>query len=47
VVPGKLDNTVVIITGGHGKPLNVKHDSFDWSREQLPIWASTSPAALL
>lgn len=34
---GKLDNTVVIITGGHGKPLNVKHDSFDWSREQLQV----------
>ncbi|SQC85918.1 putative phopshatase/sulfatase [Klebsiella pneumoniae] len=34
---GKLDNTVVIITGGHGKPLNAKHDAFDWSREQLQV----------
>ncbi|WP_434669887.1 LPS biosynthesis-modulating metalloenzyme YejM [Klebsiella sp. B345] len=34
---GKLDDTVVIITAGHGMPLNPQHGQFDWSREQLQV----------
>jgi membrane-anchored protein YejM (alkaline phosphatase superfamily) len=34
---GKLDNTVVIITAGHGMPLNPQNGEFDWSREQLQV----------
>lgn len=34
---GKLDNTVVIVTAGHGMPLNLQHDAFGWSREELQV----------
>ena len=34
---GKLDNTVVIVTAGHGMPLNPQHGKFDWSRDQLQV----------
>lgn len=34
---GKLDNTVVIVTAGHGMPLNPQHDAFGWSREELQV----------
>lgn len=34
---GKLDNTVVIITAGHGIPLDQQRDLFEWSRPQLQV----------
>lgn len=34
---GKLDNTVVIITGAHGVALDKQGNDFDWSREQLQV----------
>ena len=34
---GKLDNTVVIITAGHGMPLASQKSDFDWSRAQLQV----------
>ena len=34
---GKLDNTVVIITAGHGMPLDNKQGKFDWSRGNLQV----------
>ncbi|SNY63455.1 LPS biosynthesis-modulating metalloenzyme YejM [Enterobacter sp. CC120223-11] len=34
---GKLDKTVVIITGAHGVPLDKSGNGFDWSREALQV----------
>ncbi|MEW5561451.1 LPS biosynthesis-modulating metalloenzyme YejM [Enterobacter asburiae] len=34
---GKLDKTVVIITGAHGVPMNKSGSSFEWSREALQV----------
>lgn len=34
---GKLDNTVVIVTAGHGMPLDAKENKFDWSRANLQV----------
>lgn len=34
---GKLDNTVVIITAGHGVPLADQQSHFAWSRTQLQV----------
>ncbi|RZM89022.1 MULTISPECIES: LPS biosynthesis-modulating metalloenzyme YejM [unclassified Escherichia] len=34
---GKLDNTVVIITAGHGVPLSEDEETFDWSRGHLQV----------
>ncbi|BBV65127.1 TPA: DUF3413 domain-containing protein [Kluyvera ascorbata] len=34
---GKLDDTVVIITAGHGVPLSDENSSFNWSRAQLQV----------
>ncbi|NUU67471.1 DUF3413 domain-containing protein [Enterobacteriaceae bacterium BIT-l23] len=34
---GKLDNTVVIITGSHGVPLDKQRDSFGWSRARIQV----------
>ena len=34
---GKLKNTVVIITAGHGVPLSGQKNSFNWSRAQLQV----------
>ncbi|MFV0264690.1 MAG: LPS biosynthesis-modulating metalloenzyme YejM [Kluyvera sp.] len=34
---GKLKNTVVIITAGHGVPLSGQENSFDWSRARLQV----------
>ena len=34
---GKLDDTVVIITGAHGVPLNGDGGDFDWSRSRLQV----------
>ena len=34
---GKLENTVVIVTAGHGVPLGEQRDSFDWSRSHLQV----------
>lgn len=34
---GKLDNTVVIITAGHGVPLGKEKDSFAWSRARIQV----------
>ncbi|MDU4432198.1 MAG: sulfatase-like hydrolase/transferase, partial [Pluralibacter gergoviae] len=34
---GKLENTVVIITGAHGVPLNGDGGDFDWSRSRLQV----------
>ncbi|KFC09000.1 alkaline phosphatase superfamily hydrolase [Trabulsiella guamensis ATCC 49490] len=34
---GKLDNTVVIITAGHGVPLGDKRNGFEWSRDALQV----------
>ncbi|ROP62847.1 hypothetical protein EDF81_1357 [Enterobacter sp. BIGb0383] len=34
---GKLDNTVVIITAGHGVPLDKQKELFEWSRPQLQV----------
>ncbi|ROU11804.1 DUF3413 domain-containing protein [Kluyvera ascorbata] len=34
---GKLDDTVVIITAGHGVPLSNENSSFNWSRAQLQV----------
>lgn len=34
---GKLDNTVVIITAGHGIPLDQEQALFEWSRPQLQV----------
>lgn len=34
---GKLDDTVVIITAGHGVPLSNENSSFNWSRVQLQV----------
>ncbi len=34
---GKLENTVVIITAGHGVPLSGQKNSFNWSRAQLQV----------
>lgn len=34
---GKLENTVVIITAGHGVPLSGQKNSFSWSRAQLQV----------
>ncbi|HDG1692852.1 TPA: DUF3413 domain-containing protein [Kluyvera georgiana] len=34
---GKLKNTVVIITAGHGVPLSGEKNSFNWSRAQLQV----------
>ncbi|MBX8462774.1 LPS biosynthesis-modulating metalloenzyme YejM [Enterobacter sp. RIT637] len=34
---GKLDNTVVIITAGHGVPLGDEMESMDWSRPNLHV----------
>lgn len=34
---GKLENTVVIITAGHGVPLGSDRDSFAWSRSRIQV----------
>lgn len=34
---GKLDNTVVIITAGHGVPLGAEKETMDWSRPNLHV----------
>ncbi|WP_318372987.1 LPS biosynthesis-modulating metalloenzyme YejM [Enterobacter sp.] len=34
---GKLDNTVVIITAGHGQPVDKAEQTFDWSRTNLHV----------
>lgn len=34
---GKLDNTVVVITAGHGVPLGSEHSNVDWSRSRLQV----------
>jgi hypothetical protein len=34
---GKLKNTVVIITAGHGVPLGKDQDSFAWSRPRIQV----------
>ncbi|MFP5595248.1 LPS biosynthesis-modulating metalloenzyme YejM [Kluyvera sp. 142486] len=34
---GKLDDTVVIITAGHGVPLSDENSTFSWSRAQLQV----------
>ena len=34
---GKLDDTVVIITAGHGVPLSSQNSNFNWSRAQLQV----------
>ncbi|WP_414164328.1 LPS biosynthesis-modulating metalloenzyme YejM [Superficieibacter sp. BNK-5] len=34
---GKLDNTVVIITAGHGVALDKQREEFDWSRARLQV----------
>ncbi|MEG1210684.1 MAG: LPS biosynthesis-modulating metalloenzyme YejM [Leclercia sp.] len=34
---GKLDNTVVVITAGHGVPLGSEHSNVDWSRPRLQV----------
>lgn len=34
---GKLDDTVVIITAGHGVPLSDENSTFNWSRAQLQV----------
>ncbi len=34
---GKLQNTVVIITAGHGIPLGDQRDSFAWSRARIQV----------
>ncbi len=34
---GKLDNTVVIVTAGHGVPLGDERDSFGWSRSRIQV----------
>ncbi|MEL4014976.1 LPS biosynthesis-modulating metalloenzyme YejM [Dryocola clanedunensis] len=34
---GKLENTVVIITAGHGVPLGSERDSFAWSRSRIQV----------
>ncbi|WP_279083977.1 LPS biosynthesis-modulating metalloenzyme YejM [Kluyvera ascorbata] len=34
---GKLDDTVVIITAGHGVPLSDGNSTFNWSRAQLQV----------
>ena len=34
---GKLDNTVVIITAGHGQPVDKAEQTFDWSRANLHV----------
>lgn len=34
---GKLDDTVVIITAGHGVPESKADDSFEWSRSRLHV----------
>lgn len=34
---GKLDNTVVIITAGHGQPVDKAGQTFDWSRANLHV----------
>ncbi|QIX97039.1 LPS biosynthesis-modulating metalloenzyme YejM [Cedecea sp. FDAARGOS_727] len=34
---GKLQNTVVIITAGHGIPLGDERDSFAWSRSRIQV----------
>ncbi|KNC93857.1 LPS biosynthesis-modulating metalloenzyme YejM [Trabulsiella odontotermitis] len=34
---GKLENTVVIITAGHGVPLGDKRNGFEWSRDALQV----------
>ncbi len=34
---GKLENTVVIITAGHGVPLSGQKNNFNWSRAQLQV----------
>ncbi len=34
---GKLENTVVIVTAGHGVPLGNERDSFAWSRSRIQV----------
>jgi membrane-anchored protein YejM (alkaline phosphatase superfamily) len=34
---GKLDNTVVIITAGHGMPAEKSKNDFSWSRDNLQV----------
>ncbi|WP_435927199.1 LPS biosynthesis-modulating metalloenzyme YejM [Dryocola sp. BD613] len=34
---GKLENTVVIVTAGHGVPLGDERDSFGWSRSRIQV----------
>ncbi|BET40315.1 LPS biosynthesis-modulating metalloenzyme YejM [Atlantibacter hermannii] len=34
---GKLENTVVIVTAGHGVPLGEERNSFNWSRSHLQV----------
>ncbi|MCT4712465.1 LPS biosynthesis-modulating metalloenzyme YejM [Enterobacteriaceae bacterium H11S18] len=34
---GKLDNTVVIVTAGHGVPLGSERDSFAWARSRIQV----------
>ncbi|NIY46077.1 LPS biosynthesis-modulating metalloenzyme YejM [Cedecea colo] len=34
---GKLDDTVVIVTAGHGVPLGDEQDSFGWSRSRIQV----------
>lgn len=34
---GKLDNTVVIVTAGHGVPLGAEKETMDWSRPNLHV----------
>ncbi|MCU6670292.1 LPS biosynthesis-modulating metalloenzyme YejM [Enterobacteriaceae bacterium H4N4] len=34
---GKLENTVVVITAGHGVPLGSERDSVEWSRPRLQV----------
>lgn len=34
---GKLENTVVIITAGHGVPLGKEHESFAWDRSRIQV----------
>ncbi|RKQ38520.1 LPS biosynthesis-modulating metalloenzyme YejM [Enterobacter sp. R1(2018)] len=34
---GKLDNTVVIVTAGHGVPLGDERDAFAWSRSRIQV----------
>jgi hypothetical protein len=34
---GKLENTVVIVTAGHGVPLGKEQDSFAWARSRIQV----------